>query len=110
VVKDFPNKAIFTWPEKPNKILYPTGCGDAFGAGVVWAVMHVGRLRSLEDYIKAFAIGSAWGAAACEKYGGCNGHIERDASFRKMWDQPEPDHPARVVDIDKSSGLLYMLD
>lgn len=109
VVQSNPEKVIITWPEEPAEVLDPTGSGDAFGAGVVWAYVNLGGLVSVEDYVKAFTIGSMWGASACEKRGGCNGHPTEAASTKRLGTSAQ-DLPAIHLEFSKASRLLYMLD
>jgi sugar/nucleoside kinase (ribokinase family) len=115
VIRDNPMKIIFTWPEEPETLRDTTGSGDAFGAGIVWSFAEFGNPKSLTDYVRAFAVGSFWGAAACTDFGASKGLVDIPKA-KKLYANigvPETDSnsmPALVLDIKKASGLLYLLD
>ncbi|MFA5293370.1 MAG: carbohydrate kinase family protein [Phycisphaerae bacterium] len=104
------NNVIFTWPRQPTKHCDTTGSGDAFGAGVIWALLVYGKLKNVREYSRAFSAGSVWGASACSEYGGHKGTPDTSELFRALGDTALEDYPSIYREIDKAEPLLYMLD
>jgi len=104
------DNVIFTWPRKPTQHRDTTGSGDAFGAGVIWALLVYGKLENVRDFAWAFSSGSVWGASACEEYGGHKGTPDTGELFRALSETALEDYPSIYRKIDKAEPLLYMLD
>lgn len=104
------DNVIFTWPRQPIKHRDTTGSGDAFGAGVIWALLVYGELKDVRDFARAFSAGSVWGASACSEYGGHKGTPDTDELFRALSETALEDYPSIYRRIDKAEPLLYMLD
>lgn len=104
------DNVIFTWPRQPAKHRDTTGSGDAFGAGVIWALLTYAKPKNVGDFARAFSAGSFWGASACSEYGGCKGTPNTTDLFRALSETAFEEYPSIYRRIDKAEPLLYMLD
>ncbi len=127
VARDCPGQLFFSWPQLPaSKVIDPTGAGDAFAAGMVYAMLRLAPCRSqsriercnscrrpssarMDCYRRALKFGSLLGVRACEAVGGTGARVNR-AELAEQFNSLESQKGAEVFPLDESMQLLHMLD
>ncbi len=105
-------QVIFTWPRTPTKHIDATGSGDAFGAGVICALLSRKNLspKTTKDFSDLFSMGSSWAASACEGYGGHEGTPDLTELKAALESDTLQEYPSILKNIGDAEPLLNMLD
>jgi len=83
--KDGKEGIVLAWPLKIEKIVDPTGAGDAFASGMV-SVLDGKKDFSFEEFLSAMMEGRLWASYACTTLGASSGCPDRKklAAYQKQ--------------------------
>jgi sugar/nucleoside kinase (ribokinase family) len=115
VFRDDPGAFYFAWPRPvDSEFVDPTGAGDAFGAGFVYYLTggHEENKRQKDlEYRRAMGVGTLFGSAACEDFGGSANILDRETLLhRVLRDTTQPQEYCQRQAFENGAGLLYVID
>jgi sugar/nucleoside kinase (ribokinase family) len=105
------NGTILSWPIEVDRIVDPTGAGDAFAAGMISSL--AGRKNfSFDDFINAIDTGRYWAAYSCKSLGACAVCPDKPTIGRFIDERSDEENSSYIIisENDHHDQMMDLLD